>query len=35
MLCFLQAGLGFDNLLYISIVSQRAPVAQQAAVRPR
>lgn len=33
MLCFLQAVLGFDNLLYISIQSQRAPVAQQAAVR--
>ena len=32
MLCFLQAVLGFDNLLYISIESQRAPVAQQAAV---
>ena len=30
MLCFLQAVLGFDNLLYISIESQRAPVAQQA-----
>ncbi|MCP5038074.1 MAG: tellurium resistance protein TerC [Rhodobacteraceae bacterium] len=33
MLCFLQAVLGFDNLLYISIESQRAPVASQAAVR--
>ncbi|MEP6018047.1 MAG: tellurium resistance protein TerC [Paracoccaceae bacterium] len=33
MLCFLQAVLGFDNLLYISIESQRAPVAQQQAVR--
>ena len=33
MLCFLQAVLGFDNLLYISIESQRAPVAKQAAVR--
>ncbi|MFT5632073.1 MAG: putative tellurium resistance membrane protein TerC [Gammaproteobacteria bacterium] len=33
MLCFLQAVLGFDNLLYISIESQRAPVAQQASVR--
>lgn len=33
MLCFLQAVLGFDNLLYISIESQRAPVEQQAAVR--
>jgi predicted tellurium resistance membrane protein TerC len=29
----LQAVLGFDNLLYISIESQRAPVAQQKAVR--
>lgn len=33
VLCFLQAVLGFDNLLYISIESQRAPVAQQKAVR--
>ena len=33
MLCFLQAVLGFDNLLYISIESQRAPRAQQSAVR--
>ena len=33
MLCFLQAVLGFDNLLYISIESQRAPQAQQKAVR--
>ncbi|WP_322867000.1 TerC family protein [Aquicoccus sp. G2-2] len=33
MLCFLQAILGFDNLLYISIESQRAPVAAQRAVR--
>ncbi|MDJ0629935.1 MAG: tellurium resistance protein TerC [Rhodobacter sp.] len=33
MLCFLQAVLGFDNLLYISIQSQRAPVAQQKTVR--
>lgn len=33
VLLFLQAVLGFDNLLYISIESQRAPVAQQAAVR--
>ncbi len=33
MLCFLQAVLGFDNLLYISIESQRAPVAQQQSVR--
>ena len=33
MLLFLQAVLGFDNLLYISIESQRAPVAQQKSVR--
>ena len=33
MLCFLQVVLGFDNLLYISIESQRAPVAHQKAVR--
>ena len=33
MLIFLQAVLGFDNLLYISIESQRAPVAQQKSVR--
>ncbi|MEM8978592.1 MAG: TerC family protein [Pseudomonadota bacterium] len=33
MLCFLQAVLGFDNLLYISIESQRAPVAAQRSVR--
>ena len=33
MLCFLQAVLGFDNLLYISIESQRAPAHQQAAAR--
>jgi len=33
MLCFLQAVLGFDNLLYISIQSQRAPVAHQQSVR--
>lgn len=33
MLCFLQAVLGFDNLLYISFESQRAPVAHQKAVR--
>lgn len=33
MLCFLQAVLGFDNLLYISIESKRAPIAQQKAVR--
>ncbi len=33
MLCFLQAVLGFDNLLYITIQSQRAPVPLQQAVR--
>ncbi|MEM7059050.1 MAG: TerC family protein [Pseudomonadota bacterium] len=33
MLIFLQAVLGFDNLLYISIESKRAPAAHQAAVR--
>ncbi len=33
VLCFLQAVLGFDNLLYISIESQRAPVASQRSVR--
>lgn len=33
MLIFLQAVLGFDNLLYISIESQRAPAAKQRAVR--
>ena len=33
VLLFLQAVLGFDNLLYISIESRRAPVDQQAAVR--
>ena len=33
MLCFLQAVLGFDNLLYISIESQRAPARYQRAVR--
>ncbi|WP_370267591.1 TerC family protein [Nioella sp.] len=33
MLCFLQAVLGFDNLLSISIESQRAPAAQQKSVR--
>jgi len=33
MLIFLQAVLGFDNLLYISIESQRAPIADQARVR--
>lgn len=33
VLLFLQAVLGFDNLLYISIESKRAPVQNQAAVR--
>ncbi|SET21577.1 TerC family protein [Oceanicella actignis] len=33
VLIFLQAVLGFDNLLYISIESARAPVDQRAAVR--
>ena len=33
MLCFLQAVLGFDNLLYISIESQRAPADKQRSVR--
>ena len=33
VLLFLQAVLGFDNLLYISIESKRAPLKQQAAVR--
>ena len=33
MLVFLQAVLGFDNLLYISIESKRAPAESQAAVR--
>ncbi|MFV2001952.1 MAG: TerC family protein [Paracoccaceae bacterium] len=33
MLIFLQAVLGFDNLLYISIESQRAPAASQRSVR--
>ena len=33
VLIFLQAVLGFDNLLYISIESQRAPVDKQRAVR--
>ena len=33
VLLFLQAVLGFDNLLYISIESKRAPEAQQKAVR--
>ena len=33
ILLVLQAVLGFDNLLYISIESQRAPVANQKAVQ--
>ncbi|MDH3669060.1 MAG: tellurium resistance protein TerC [Paracoccaceae bacterium] len=33
MLIFLQAVLGFDNLLYISIESQRAPKEHRASVR--
>ena len=33
VLIFLQAVLGFDNLLYISIESKRAPLEKQAAVR--
>ncbi|MCI4662335.1 MAG: tellurium resistance protein TerC [Neomegalonema sp.] len=33
VLIFLQAVLGFDNLLYISIESRRAPTDQQAKVR--
>lgn len=33
VLLFLQAVLGFDNLLYISIESKRAPVEHQASVR--
>ena len=33
VLIFLQAVLGFDNLLYISIESQRAPAEDQARVR--
>jgi predicted tellurium resistance membrane protein TerC len=33
VLIFLQAVLGFDNLLYISIESQRAPAESQKAVR--
>lgn len=33
VLIFLQAVLGFDNLLYISIESQRAPLPSRAAVR--
>ena len=33
LLVMLQAVLGFDNLLYISLESQRAPADKQAAVR--
>ena len=33
MLCFLQSVLGFDNLLYISIESRRAPAKSQRSVR--
>ena len=33
VLIFLQAVLGFDNLLYISLESKRAPAEHQAAVR--
>ena len=33
VLIFLQAVLGFDNLLYISIESQRAPASSRASVR--
>ena len=33
VLIFLQAVLGFDNLLYISIESQRAPIDKQKSVR--
>ena len=33
VLIFLQAVLGFDNLLYISIESKRAPKESRAAVR--
>lgn len=33
MLIFLQAVLGFDNLLYISIESKRAPIEDQVRVR--
>ena len=33
VLIFLQAVLGFDNLLYISIESQRAPKEYQKSVR--
>lgn len=33
VLIFLQAVLGFDNLLYMSLESKRAPAEHQAAVR--
>ena len=33
MLVLLQAVLGFDNLLYISLESKRAPESQQSSVR--
>ena len=33
MLILLQAVLGFDNLLYISLESKRAPAAERAKVR--
>jgi len=33
LLIMLQAVLGFDNLLYISLESKRAPAHQQASVR--
>ncbi len=33
MLIFLQAVLGFDNLLYISIESKRVPLERQQSVR--
>jgi len=33
MITLLQAVLGFDNLLYISLESKRAPISQQAMVR--
>ncbi|MEM8567155.1 MAG: tellurium resistance protein TerC, partial [Bacteroidota bacterium] len=33
MLILLQAVLGFDNLLYISLESKRAPLDQQKRVR--
>jgi len=33
LLVMLQAVLGFDNLLYISLESKRAPLEKQASVR--